>query len=52
MADLNLIAIAALVIAALAVYFIISKVIKTAFKVIIFIVILAALYFLFFKKFL
>lgn len=51
MVNLNLIAIAALIIAALAAYFVISKVIKTAFKIFLFLAILAALYFFFFRKF-
>lgn len=51
MADLNIIMIAALLVAAFALYVILSKIIKTAFKIVLFLAILAALYFFFFKRF-
>lgn len=51
MADPNLVAIAALVVAAFAVYVILSKIVKTAMKIALFLLIVAALYFFVFKRF-
>ncbi len=51
MAGPNLIPLAALVVAAFAVYVILSKIVKTAMKLILFLLIVAALYFFVFKSF-
>lgn len=52
MAGPNLIIIAALLVAAFAVYVILSKLVKTAMKLVLFLLIVAALYFFVFKNFL
>ncbi len=52
MAGSNLIIIAALLVTALAVYVILSKLVKTAMKIVLFLLIVAALYFFVFKNFL
>lgn len=51
MAGPNLIPIAALAVAAFAVYVILSKIVKTAMKIVLFLLVVAALYFFFFKRF-